>query len=189
MEDETIVALYWDRNEQAVAETEKKYDRYLTVIANNILADIEDSRECVNDTYLHAWNSMPPQKPALLSTYLGRITRQVSIDRWRKRKAMKRNIPIYNQTLEELSDCIPDSCGPEQTAENNRLSAILDDWLHSLPIETRRVFLCRYYYSDSIRDIAAYASMTEAKVKSMLFRTRQQLCKRLEKEGIFYEKA
>ena len=185
-DDETIVSLYWQRDERAIAETERKYSRYLTVIADNILSNREDTAECVNDTYLRAWNSMPPQKPSVLSLYLAKLTRQGAIDRRRRRKSKRRADGEYAETLTELEECVPirDAAEqPETAAENTALAALLDAWLREQTVETRRAFLCRYCFSDSVRDTAVYLGASEEKVKSMLFRARKDLRKYLEKGG------
>lgn len=184
MDDETIVTLYWQRDEQAIAETERKYARYLHTIAYNILADREDSSECVNDTYLRAWNSMPPQKPAVLSLYLGKLTRRLSIDRFRRRHAEKRGSGEYARTLEELAECIPAEGTPEKETENEELARVLDAWLRTLSPDTRRAFLLRYYYSDPVERIAHCLGLGENAVRSRLFRAREDLCRCLLKEGI-----
>jgi len=184
MDDVTIVELYWRRDEIAVSETEKKYGRYLTKIAYNILANIEDSRESANDTYLKAWNSIPPYKPSVLSTYLGKITRHISIDTFRKRGSKKRLGSEYALSLSELEECVPsDSGSPEQEVECLQLAETISGYLRTLSPEARNVFVGRYYFMDSIKTIGAYYSMSETKVKSMLYRVRLGLKEHLEKEG------
>ena len=183
MEDAQIVCLYWDRNETAIRETENKYDRYLTKIAYNILYDMEDSRESVNDTYLAAWNSMPPHRPGRLSTYLGKITRQVSIDIFRRRTSKKRAASEYALSLSELEECVSGGDTTVEEAELHRLAASIDCWLRTLPRPTRNAFVGRYYFMDSLRDVAGYCGMSEAKAKSVLYRARQSLRNYLEQEG------
>lgn len=183
MQDEEIVALYWQREEQAIQETEQKYGRYLGKIAHNILLDTEDSREAVNDTYLKAWNSMPPHKPAILSTYLGKITRQLSIDRFRGRHREKRRASEYALSLSELEDCVCTGNTTEQDVDLHLLAETIGAYLRTLTPQARNTFVGRYYYMDSLRDVADYYGMSQAAVKSMLFRTRQGLKKYLEQEG------
>lgn len=184
MDDSAIVGLYLKRDERAINETEKKYSKYLTKIAYNILSDLEDSRESVNDTYLKAWNSMPPHKPSVLSTYLGKITRQNSIDISRKRSSKKRYGSEYALSLSELEECISVNGGnPEQELEAIFLAEEINSWLHSLSPEIRSVFVGRYYFMDSIKAVARYCGMSETKVKSMLYRARMGLKEHLEKEG------
>jgi len=183
MDDIIIVEMYWQRDENAIAETEKKYSRYLTKIAHNILADLEDCKESVNDTYLKAWNSMPPHKPSILSTYLGKITRQTSIDIYRKHSSKKRWGSEYAISLSELEECLPSGSSPEQEVEVNLLAGTISDYIRRLSPKTRNVFVGRYYFMDSIKIVAANNSMSESKVKSMLYRTRLGLKEHLEKEG------
>lgn len=187
MQDDRIVSLYWNRDESAIRETEQKYGRYLMKIAYHVLADWEDSKECVNDTYLKAWNSIPPHKPELLSTYLGKITRQVSIDAFRKRNSAKRKRSEYSVALSELDDCLSAGNGTEQEADLRLLAKAISDYLATLSIEARDVFLGRYYFLDSVREVADYYHMSVPKVKSMLYRIRAGLRTYLEKEGFFDE--
>lgn len=183
MQDAQIVELYLQREESAIRETEQKYGPYLTKIAYNILADLEDSKESVNDTYLKAWNSMPPHKPAILSTYLGKITRQVSIDILRKRGSLKRQSSQYTVSLEELADCVPADGTPEQTVELQQLAEVIAAYLRTLSPQARCTFIGRYYFMDSIGEIADYYGMSRSKVESMLYRIRKGLKAYLEKEG------
>jgi len=184
MSDAAIVDLYWQRNETAIKETENKYSGYLSKIAYNILSDFEDSKECVNDTYLKAWNSMPEHKPNELSTYLGRITRQVSIDVYRKRSTKKRQSNL-SVSLSEVEECVPGKSSPEREAEASLLDGLINAYLRTLPNEKRTVFLCRYFFLDSMKDIAENHGMSVANVKTILHRTRLGLKKYLEKEGGF----
>ena len=184
MEDERIVALYWERSEQAIAETEKKYDHYLEKIAYNILNNLEDSRESVNDTYLAAWNTMPPKRPNALSAFLGKITRYISLDRWKRRSASKRGGGQTTLALDELEECVSGGENPEERLARKELLALVNRFLGDLPETERRVFVCRYWYLDSISEIAQRFDFTESKVKTMLHRTRQKLSHQLEKEGM-----
>lgn len=183
MEDHAIVALYWDRNERAITETANKYERYLTKIAWNILANHEDSEESVNDTYLHAWNAMPPHRPSLLATFLGKITRQLSIDIYRRRHSQKRAGSEYAASVDELAELIPGGEKPDEIFEGKELAGQIDAFLRGLSAEARNLFLCRYYYMDPLQEAAAALGMTEAKAKTLLFRTRQKLKEYLGKEG------
>ncbi len=184
MEDSRIVELFWQRDEAAISETQQKYGNYLTKIAYSILADVEDSRESVNDTYLKAWYSIPPQRPSALSTFLGRITRQISIDIYRKRNAKKRQGSEYALALDELYDCASPDGIPEKEVEAQLLAKCIGDYLLTLSDEKRNVFVCRYYFIDSVRDIADSLGISEAKVKSILHRTRIGLKQYLEKEDL-----
>lgn len=187
MQDDMIVSLYWKRDEQAIEETEKKYEHYLTKIAYNILSDLEDSKESVNDTYLKAWNSMPPHKPGVLSTYLGKITRQVSIDIFRKRTSDKRQASEYAISLSELEECVSGGDTTAQNVEVHLLAAAISKFLYTLSPEARNTFVGRYYFMDTIHEIASYYGMSESKTKSMLHRTRLKLKAYLEQEGFIDE--
>ena len=185
MTDERIIELYWDRDESAVTETQAKYGRYLTKIAYNILADMEDSLESVNDTYMHAWKSMPPHRPNVLSAYLAKITRRVSIDILRKKSRDKRIPSEYTFSLSELDDCISDHCTTEQIIESKELEAAINGYLKTISLDARRLFIGRYFYMDSLKAVARYCGMSESKAKSMLYRTRCGLKAYLEKEGYY----
>ena len=150
MDDNLIVELYWIRDEAAIRESESKYSRYLTKIAYNILADLEDSEESVNDTYLKAWNSMPPHKPGVLSTYLGKITRQTSIDIFRKRNSKKRHGSEYTLSLSELEECIPDEGGPEQELKLHELAKTISTYLRTLSPDACHVLYSKYVTITSI---------------------------------------
>ena len=183
MTDENIVALYWERNEQALGETKAKYEHYLLKIAHNVLADYEDSKESVNDTYLAAWNSMPPHKPNILSTYLGKITRRISIDMYRRKNRAKRKASEYALSLTELDDCLSNGGTPEESMELKALADAINTFLRTLSKDERNLFIGRYYFLDSLKEAAKYCGMSEGKAKSMLFRTRCNLKAYLQKEG------
>ncbi len=183
MTDEQIVELYWQRDEGAIEQTSQKYGNYLKKIANNILSDTEDSEECVNDTYLKAWNSMPTKKPSILSTFLGKIIRNLSIDTFRKRNSKKRYASEYALSLSEMEDVFPTEVSTECEVDANLLDKSINEFLRELPQEVRNVFVARYYYFDSLKDISKYCSISESKLKSLLYRTRQRLKEHLAKEG------
>ena len=183
MNDDAIVALYWQRDESAITVTQEKYNAYLMKIARNILNDTEDSEESVNDTYLAAWNSMPPQKPVVLSTYLGKITRRISISMFRKRNADKRRGGEFALSLDEMEEVLGDHMEPEKEIEAKLLGELLNQFLRSLKPDERRTFIGRYYYMDPLKEVAAYCGMSEGKAKTMLFRTRVKLKEYLKKEG------
>ena len=183
MKDQEIVGLYWDRNEDAIHQTQMKYGAYLAKVSYNILADFEDSKECVNDTYLAAWNSMPTNKPNNLATYLGKITRQISIDVFRKKHREKRYASEFAISLDELGDSFTDGVTPEQELNTKLLDEAINRFVSALPEMTQRAFVGRYYFFDSLKDIASYCGMKEGKVKILLFRTRQKLKDYLKKEG------
>lgn len=184
MEDKDIVELYWKRDEQAIKETKIMYGRYCHSIAYNILHNNEDAEECVNDTYMGAWNSMPPHKPELLSAFLGRITRNISLKKWRAGTADKRGGGEMALTLDELQECVPASNDVHESIEVKALANIIDTFLRSIPENERRVFICRYWYMDSIADICEQFGFGQSKVKMMLLRTREKLLKELVKEGV-----
>ena len=183
MEDAQIVSLYWNRDETAIQETETKYGRYLTKIACNILNDVEDSRESVNDTYLAAWNSMPPHRPGILSTYLAKLTRRISIDRFRYRTREKRLASEYAVSLTELEDCICAGDTTQEAVNEKLLADAIGIYLRLLPEDARTAFLGRYYFLDPVKEVASYCGMSESKVKSLLYRTRIGLKEYLLKEG------
>lgn len=187
MQDRQIVELYWAREEEAIKETQAKYGAYLSKIAYNILADFEDSKECVNDTYLAAWNSMPTHRPNVLSAYLGKITRQITIDVFRKKNSAKRYASTYALSLSELTDTFSSEDIPEQSCEKKQLETAINQFLRALPEDARNTFIGRYYFFDPLKQVAAYCGMSEAKAKSLLYRTRQKLKDYLTKEGFMDE--
>ena len=182
MEDQGIVALFFERSEQAIVETDKKYGGYCYSIAYNILSSREDSEESVNDTYLTAWNTIPPRRPNLLNAFLGKITRHISIDRWRKRSAQKRGGNEMILALDELGECVG-TRSLEAEISRRELPRSLNDFLAALPETERNVFLSRYWYLDSIEAITKITGFSQSKVASMLHRTREKLRKRLSEEG------
>ena len=175
MDDKNIIDLYFDRNEDAIAQTDKKYGRYCYRIAYNILTNKEDAEESVNDTYLTAWREIPPQCPAVLATFLGKLTRNISIDRWRKRSAYKRGGGELTLALEELEDCVAGMQNVEMEYERKEIVKAYVKFLDRLPITERRVFLCRYWYVEPIETIANKYGFSQSKVKTMLYRTRVKL--------------
>ena len=183
MDDNRIVELYWERNESAIRETDNRYGRYLWKIAYNVLADREDSDECVNDSYYKAWSAMPPHRPVSLAAFLGRIVRQLAVDRFRRRTAQKRTPSEYTLSLDELAECVSGGEEPHETAELRSLAQAVSAYLRDLSRETRNAFLWRYYFADSVKEIAVRLDSSESQVKSMLHRTRVGLRAHLEKEG------
>lgn len=184
MDDTQIVELYWARKESAIEETATKYGSYCRSIAQNILNNQDDAEECVNDTWLDAWNSMPPHRPSVLSTFLGKLTRRISIDKWRRTTAKKRGDGQLPLVLAELEDCISDGKSIEEETERKLLTETIASFVKSLPETEQKIFLCRYWYMDSVSAIATRFRFSESKVKSMLYRTRKKLRVRLEKEGL-----
>ena len=183
MLDSEIIALYWSRQEQAIAETQAKYGSYCQGIAWNILRNRQDTEECVNDTWLRAWNAMPPQRPNALAVFLGTITRHLSLDRWRATQAKKRGSGQLEASLSELDACVPASVSLEERISQEELGRLLDRFLRTLPLRERCIFIRKYWYTDSILDIARRFHMTESAVKVNLHRSRNKLRQLLEQEG------
>ncbi|MBO5313015.1 MAG: sigma-70 family RNA polymerase sigma factor [Clostridia bacterium] len=183
MDDLKIVELFWQRDENALKLTEEKYKHYCHYIAYNILQSDSDSEECVNDTLLRAWSSIPPAKPKSLKAYLGKITRNLAIDLYNRGKAKKRDggIPLI---YDELAECIPDTVGKSDLTEEVALKGAINGFLASLNKRSRIVFMQRYWYLLSVKDIAKANLMSESNVKITLLRLRAKLKKYLEKEGI-----
>ncbi len=183
MEDERIVALFWERSEVAVAEVAAKYTPYLTAICQRILQDKQDAEECVNDVLSRAWESIPPHRPAVLRTFLGKIARNLSLNRFESRSAQKRGGGQVTLALSELEDCLPANGSVETACSAHSLSEAINAFLAGLPRENRILFVRRYWYLCPIRELAAEMHMREGAVKSLLFRLRNQLKCYLEKEG------
>ena len=182
MEDRHIIDLYWERSEVAISETEKKYGRYCHYIAYQILYNDEDAKEVVNDTYLKAWNTIPPQRPDSFKAYLGTISRHLALNVYEKQHAQKRGGQVV-QVLEELSECIPDNDSGD-LSEATALRDVLNKFLWSLPYKTRNIFIHRYWYTSSVLEIAKEYSMKDGAVAMLLLRTRKRLKRYLQKEGI-----
>ena len=183
MDDKQIIELYFERNEQAVRETEKKYGRFCHCIAMNVLGSYEDAEECVNDTYHTAWNRMPPDFPQSLSAFLGRITRNISIDRFRANRAQKR----YNGMevmLSELNDCVPSSTNVEQIVDARRLSELISNWLESLPLDDCTLFVRRYWHGDAVQALAFECGCTPNQMAQRMLKLRKGLKTFLEAEGV-----
>ena len=185
MKDEAIIELYWARSEAAIAETERAYGRYCRSVALGILRDDQDAEETVNDAYLKTWNSIPPERPNPLKGFLGRITRQLSINRLERNTAQKRGAGQYALALEELAECIPDRDSGTDLDDLTALRDALNRFLRELDPEPRRVFLRRYWHTQSVAEIAEACGMSQSKVKSMLLRTRNRLRIKLTEEGFF----
>ena len=175
MQDEAIVTLYWERDEQAIRHTDEKYHIYCHTIADRILRSTNDAEECVNDTWLRAWNTIPPQKPSNLRLFLGRITRNLSLDRWRRLHADKRGGGELPGLLEELETCATERDAVFDQVHRNELAARLNLFLRELPMRDRTVFLKRYYYAMSVSDIARQVGITENNASKILSRTRDKL--------------
>lgn len=185
MEDEKIIELYWLRDESAIKETQLKYGNYCYSIAYRILHSNEDASECENDTYLGAWNTMPPKRPNILQSYLGMLCRSRSLDKWRKLNANKRGDGEFVVSLNELEECIPDQKSIDDEIDEKELARIISAFLRSIPQAECDVFLYRYWYFASISEICEKFGFGQSKVKMMLMRTRRKLQSRLEEEGVF----
>lgn len=184
MEDREIVDLYWRRSEDAIPETAAKYGSYCRIIAYNILTDHEDAEECVNDTWLGAWNSMPENRPARLAPYLAKLTRWLSLTRLRDRNCLKRGGGELSLSLEELSECLDSGVDTQKQVEQRELTEAIRCFLEGLDEQTRYVFLARYWFMASVQEIGEKFSFSQSKVKSMLMRTRHALRDYLKEEEL-----
>ena len=182
MEDRDIVTLYWDRSEAAIHETQQKYGKYCYTIAYNILYSHEDAEECVNDTYVKAWETMPPEKPLRLSAYLGKITRNIALNRYAHNHADKRDAhltEVYDEAADEIS------ASEKSLPDELILKEAINSFVAALPKETRVIFVRRYWYMSPVGDIAKDYGLPVGTVKSILSRTRKRFKAHLEKEGIY----
>jgi RNA polymerase sigma-70 factor (ECF subfamily) len=184
MDDCKLIDLFWQRSESAITEVSKKYGCYCRTIAFNILASKEDTEECVNDTYLKVWNAIPTDRPDIFSAYLGKITRNLALNRYKQRKVQKRGGGEIDLLLSELESCVPASANVEKECESTELIKAINEFLLSIKIENRVIFVRRYWYADPIVTIAQRYDMSESKVKSILFRCRNNLKTYLEKRGV-----
>ena len=182
LEDHNIVDLYWFRDENAISETDKKYGSYCNTIANNILYNLEDSKECVNDTYLKTWNSIPPTRPKILKAFLGKITRNLALNIYKSKNCQKRKgeVPLV---LDELKECIPSQNDIDTEMEEKYLTKYINEFLKSLPREKRIIIVQRYWYLYSIKDIAEKNNLSQSNVKMTLSRFRTKLKEFLEERG------
>ncbi len=183
MEDFEIVEMYWERNEDAIYHTDQKYNRYCNSIAYNILFNAEDSKDCVNETWLRAWETIPPQRPNNLAAYLGKITRNLAINLYEKLTAMKRGGKQLDVALDELSEVIGEESNIDRHVSQVVLTDCINRFLRTLDSDTRKLFVRRYWYLDSVRDVAGKFGLSESNVKVTLMRTREKLREFLIKEG------
>ncbi len=185
MEDDEIIKLFWNRSEQALDETKKKYYKYCHSIALGILRCSEDAEECVNESLMNVWNAIPPARPAVLRTFIGRITRNISLNVLEKMNAQKRGPGQISLALSELDECVSGSDpDPGQYAEDQIITQAINTFLSKIKPEQQKVFVRRYWYTSSIEEIASDYNLSISKVKSILFRLRKKLRKEMEKEGI-----
>lgn len=184
MDDSMIIDLYWTRSQQAIAESERKYGAYCRTVAQNILARAEDAEECVNDTWLRAWNAIPPQRPNSLQAFFGKLTRNLSLDRWRRDRAQKRGGSQVELALDELEDCLSARDRVDETLNAQITARFISDFVRDLPQQDRLLFIRRYWYLDDIQTLAKTVGMGQSQVKSRLHRIRLRLKTELEKEGV-----
>ena len=184
MEDDQIIELYWARAETAITETSNKYGNFCHQIAYRILRDREDSEECVNDTWLKAWEAIPPARPESFSAFLGKITRNLALHRYERKHTQKRGEGQVTLALHELEECIPAKDHVEGVVDQLALTEVLNTFLAGLSAEARKVFMCRYWFLYSVKEIAAEYGISESKVKVTLLRARRKLRILLEKEGL-----
>ena len=184
MDDQRIIQLFWERSQDALEEVQRKYGQYCWSIANNVLSDASDSEECVNDCLLKAWNSIPPARPDSLRAFLGKITRNLALDRLDYKNAEKRGGGQVPMALEELSECTGGGEEPEKALEASETAKAINRFLEGLDPVKRKVFVRRYWYLDPVADIAEMYGLKTASVKTMLFRLRGELAAHLKKEGI-----
>lgn len=183
MEDQEIIARYWRRDESAIEATQEKYGSWLDMLAYAILNDREDSLESVNDTYLAAWNAIPPHRPNLLRAFLAKLVRQISISRLRRNTAQKRGAGRYEAALEELEECVSGAEQPETQVELDELAHSISRWLYTQKPQVRKLFLRRYFYCSSLAQAAQSCAMSVSAAKSALHRARLDLRDHLEREG------
>ncbi|MBO5758156.1 MAG: sigma-70 family RNA polymerase sigma factor [Clostridia bacterium] len=181
LSDEEIIALYWARNENAIKHTDDKYRAYLLKIANNILKDMQDSEECLNDTYLSAWNTIPPERPYLLKAFLAAIIRNQSLMVGRRQKAQKRAAMSQAVSLSELEDVLADT---RETDDAHMLAMVIESYIASLDKDQRYIFLGRYYFGKSIDDIASEMGVSRSKISKQIAYIKQTLREKLQEEGI-----
>ena len=184
MEDTAIIALYWARDEAAIGESNTKYGGFCRTVALNILSVREDAEECVNDTWLRAWNAIPPARPSPLRAFFGKITRNLSLDRFRAARAQKRGCGNMELILEELGECVGSGESVEGSFDAKETAAVISRFLEGQQPLQRQIFLRRYWFGDGIGEIARRFAMREGTVKSNLFRTRERLREALEREGV-----
>ena len=187
LSDEEIIELYWRRNERAIQHTDKKYGRYLYTIAYNIVHDRLDSEECLNDTYLGTWNQIPPTRPNVFQAFLAKITRNIAVDKYRNSSAEKRMASELSCSMNELRECMSHEPSVEEEYAIREMCRILNEYLHSISEKDEFIFVCRYYYSDRISDIAKMLGVSDRTIYRSLSEMRAAFKKKIEEEGYGYE--
>lgn len=185
MDDKNIIALYTERSEQAISETDTKYGNYCRTIARNILNDRGETEECVNDTYLKVWNAIPPQKPLIFKAFIGKITRNLALNMYEKKTAAKRNNGQVESSIDELAECIDSGNDIEAGLERKEVIAALNEFLGGLEKNKRIYFMQRYYYMKSIKEIAEDNNISEGSLKTMLCRIRADLKKYIAEKNLY----
>ena len=185
MSDEKIIELYWERNEQAIKETDLKYKKFLLSVANNILHDACDSEECLNDTYIGAWNSMPPARPSFLQSFLATIMRRTAINRYNANKTQKRIISEFTISLSELEDLMAVEEDPTEEIKTQALAQVISQYVRSLPDRQMYIFISRYYMADPLEKISSELSCSLSTVKREITSIKNGLKNRLESEGFY----
>ena len=184
MTDKKIVELYFARSEDAISETDRKYGSYIRGLAMSVLGNVQDSEECVNDAYMRLWETIPPQKPDKLGAFAARIVRNIALNTVTRLSALKRGGGDSSTPFDEIADCLPSAESTEHTVENRELARILERFLGTLGREKQLIFMKRYWYFESVPEIAAEMNISESKVKMSLKRTRDRLREFLGKEGV-----
>ncbi len=183
MEDAAIIELYWARDQLAIVESDRKYGGFCANLASNILRSVQDAEECVNDTWHRAWNTMPPQRPGSLRAYLGRIVRNLAIDRWRRKNTQRRGGGL-EVMLSELEGCLPGGQDAQQELENREITRAIEDWLDGLEAGDRAMFLRRYWYGEGVGELARRWGRSSSAVTRRLGRLRESLRGFLEERGV-----
>ena len=184
MDDVRIVEMLWQRDDGALSELKVKHERLILSVAQKVLKNREDSEECLNDTLLAAWNSIPPAKPKNLGAFLCKIARNLSLKKWRSKTAEKRGGKGFYCLVSELDECISDGKTVDEAVNEKQLAAIIDSFLRSLDADERDLFILRYFYFYSVTSLSEKFGFSKSKVKTQLYRTRQKLSIRLQKEGV-----
>lgn len=182
LDDRKIIELYFARDERAIEESSIKYGAYCSTVASNILSDLYEAEECVTDTWMRSWNTIPPSIPEILRSFFARITRNLAIDRIRKRQAAKRAYGEYLVSLDELSECVS---GEPTELDPDEIGRIISSFLSLEAVESRKIFVLRYFYSESLESIAKKCGVGVPKIKSTLFRMRERLRKMLINEEVY----